>query len=146
MTVFAVVATRIALSSLFAIQGSALFVKKYNWLMFHANVVYALVFLGIAYPATALLPDAYKLYGYLLADLIAHIPTYWYKHWGMCRYIGRPSYGVAALWTGATLCVLFAPLTHGLLYLAALALIATPTSLRAIRNLYQQLRSPYASS
>ncbi|MDW8270381.1 MAG: hypothetical protein RMN24_14570, partial [Anaerolineae bacterium] len=70
MAVFAVVATRIALSSLFAIQGSALFVKKHNWLMFRANVAYAVVFLAIAYPAAALLPNAYKLYGYLVADLI----------------------------------------------------------------------------
>lgn len=140
MAVFALVATRIALSSLFAIQGSALFVRKYNWLMFQANVAYAVVFLTIAYPLTALLPADHKLYGYVAADLIAHIPTYWYKHWGMRRYIGRPAYGVAALWTGATLCVLFAPLTHGLLYLVALTLFANPMSLGALRSLYRQLR------
>lgn len=141
MIVFAILATRITLSALFAIQGSALYVKQQNLLMLWANVIYGIVFVLAAYLTAAYLPSEYKLYGYVAADLAAHLPTYWLKHWGMRRFIGRPAYGITALWTGATLCALFAPIVSGWLYLFAVALLLNPVSLRELRALYTRLRA-----
>lgn len=138
---FSITVSRILLSALFAIQGSALYVMKQNWLMLKANIAYGIAFVAVAYPATAFLPQEYKLFGYLMADLIAHFPTYWYKHWGMRQHIGRPSYGITMLWTGATFCVLFAPLAGWWLYLMAGVLMLNPLSLRELRALYRSLRA-----
>ncbi|MEM4168109.1 MAG: oligosaccharide flippase family protein [Candidatus Caldarchaeum sp.] len=146
LTTFAILATRVTLSALFAIQGSALYVKKHNMLMLWTNIVYGVVFLAMVYPLVALLPQEYKLYAYVSADLIAHLPTYWYKHWGMRRYIGRPAYGITALWTGATLCVLFAPITSAWLYGLATVLMLNPWSLRELRALLRSIRGSAAAA
>jgi PST family polysaccharide transporter len=145
MMAFSITAARILLSALFAIQGSALYVKKQNWLMLKANIAYGVTFVVVAYPATAFLPQEYKLFGYLVADMIAHFPTYWYKHWGMRRYIGRPSYRITAIWTAATFCALFAPIIGEWLYLPAVVLMFNPLSLRELRALYRDMRAARAT-
>lgn len=138
---FAWAGTRILLSALFAIQGSALVVKGYNWLMLRANLAYAVVFLGLCYGLLPWLPAEDRLAGFLIADLAAHVPTYVYKHWGMTRFVRRPDYRVTVLWTMAMLCALFAPLTYYWLYAASALLLFNPLSVRQLRVIINSLRS-----
>ena len=145
MTAFCIIATRIILSALFAIQGSALYVVKQNWIMLKANIVYGVTFLVLVYPLTAYLPQEYRLYGYLITDLIAHLPTYWYKHSGMRQHIGRPLYRTAIMWTAASLCALYAPIVGIWLYALAAGLLFNPRSLGELRRLYSMLRPARAS-
>lgn len=140
LAAFAWAGARMLLSALFAIQGSALIVKGYNWLMLRANLAYALVFLGLCYGVLPWLPAEYRLVGFLIADLIAHMPTYWYKHWGMTRFVRRTDYRVTVLWTMAMLCALFAPLTHYWLYAVSAMLLFNPLSGRRLLAVLTALR------
>ncbi len=135
LLVFFLVALRLQLSSLFAIQGNALFIKGHNLVLLQTNLVYIVIFIGLGFVALWLLPTEYRLLGYAAVDLVAHLPTYWLRHWGMTRYIGRPDYRVSMLWIGATVCGLLAPLLHvGLLGVMVL-LLFHPLSLKALRQL-----------
>lgn len=141
LVVFAWAGTRMLMSALFAIQGAALMVKGYNWLLLRANLAYAVLFIGLCYGMLPWLPQEYRLVGFLLADFAAHLPTYWYKHWGMARYVQRPAYREAVLWTGAMACALFAPLSSYWLYALSAALILNPLSLRRLRALMGKVRT-----
>ncbi len=142
---FTLLGTRLLLSALFAIQGNALYVRQQNRLMLYANLAYIGVLVVLGSAMVWLLPAAYKLYGYLIADLIAHVPTYVIKHWGMVRHIGRPNYQIAAVWTVAMLCLLTAPVVSGWLYLVGAALLLTPVSRRRLRTLAHELRASAAA-
>ncbi|MCS6923468.1 MAG: oligosaccharide flippase family protein [Fimbriimonadales bacterium] len=126
---------RLLLSALFAIQGSALMVKGYNWLLLRANLAYALLLAGIGYSVLPWVPQEYRLVGFLAADLAAHLPTYWYKHWGMTRFVQRADYRIASLWTAAMLIALFAPLTSYWLFGVSALLLLNPHSVRRLRVL-----------
>jgi O-antigen/teichoic acid export membrane protein len=135
LAIFAIVALRLQLSSLFTIQGNALSVKGHNLILIYTNLIYILIFLGLGFIGLWLLPPAHRLLGYAVADLVAHLPTYWLRHRGMTRYIGRPDYRVSILWIGATACGLLAPLIHGGLLAVMVLLLLHPLSLRAFRQL-----------
>ncbi|MCS6922997.1 MAG: oligosaccharide flippase family protein [Fimbriimonadales bacterium] len=141
LVVFAWAGARVLLSALFAIQGSALMVKGYNWLLLRANLAYAIIFVGLCYSVLPWLPQEHRLVGFLLADFTAHLPTYWYKHWGMARYVQRPAYREALLWTAAMLSALFAPLLSYWLYGVAAALLLNWFSLRRLRALFGSVRT-----
>lgn len=139
LTVFTWAGARVLLSALFAIQGSALMVKGYNWLLVRANLAYAILLVGICYGALPWITPEYRLMGFLIADIVAHLPTYWYKHWGMTRFVQRPAYRVALLWTSAMLCALFAPMTSYWLYVLSVLLMLHPSSWRQLRVLGSSL-------
>ncbi|MCS7209774.1 MAG: oligosaccharide flippase family protein [Fimbriimonadales bacterium] len=141
LTAFGWAGARVLLSALFAIQGSALIVKGYLWLMLRANLAYAVLFLGLCYGVLPWLPLEYRLVGFLIADFVAHLPTYWYKHWGMTRFVQRPDYGITVLWSVAMLCALFAPLLGYWLYGASALLLLNPLSVRRLRELAGSLRA-----
>jgi len=135
LMVFTINGTRMLLSALFAIQGSALFVIKKNWLMFKANIAYALLFFPLAYIGMLLAPKEYRLFVFNLADLVAHFPTYWYKHWGMRQYLGRVDYRITSLWTVGGTAAIFAPWLGWWLYGVTIVLMAHPASFRQLREL-----------
>jgi len=148
LVVFVLVALRLQLSSLFAIQGNALFIKGHNLILLYTNLTYILIFLGLGSIALWLLPEEHRLLGYAVADLVAHLPTYWLRHLGMTRYIGRPDYRVSMLWIGATACGLLAPLIHGGLLGVMVLLLLHPLSLKAFRQIrsFKQLADQSRSS
>lgn len=132
---------RLLLSALFAIQGSALVVKGYNRLLLRANLVYALLFVGLCYSVLPWLSPEYRLLGFLVADLVAHMPTYWYKHWGMTRFVQRADYRVAGMWAVAMLSALFAPLGSYWLYGFSAIMLLNPLSVQRLRALARSLRA-----
>lgn len=140
MQVFSISAARVLIGGLFALQGSALAVKKLNWVSVRGNVVFVTVLLSGSYLAVAKLPDAYKLIGFLASDFAAFTASYVYKNHYLARYIGRPRYGIAPLWNAAMLCALFAPVVSWWLYAPAAILLLNPYSLREQRRLFQNLR------
>ncbi|MCS6923667.1 MAG: oligosaccharide flippase family protein [Fimbriimonadales bacterium] len=141
LQVFSLGATRLLLSGLFALQGSALAVKKLNWVSVRGNIVFAIVLVAGAYLAVAYLSSPYKLTGFLVADLSAFTASYLYKNYYLARYIGRPRYGAALLWTVSAICALFAPTVSGWLYLIAAAFLVNPFSYRELRALVRELRA-----
>lgn len=140
MWVFSLSAARVQISGIFALQGSALAVKKYNWVSVRGNIIFAIVLLGSSYAAVVWLPAPYKLFGFLIADMFAHLCSYLYKNQFLRRYIGTPDYRVALLWLVTLLCALFAPVISWWLYVPALLLVAHPYSLQTLRSLYLSLR------
>ncbi len=140
LQVFSISAARVLISGLFALQGSALAVKKLNWVSLNGNIVFAILLLGGSYLAVTLLPAPYRLFGFLAADFVAFMAAYLYKNYYMARYIGRPSYGVAFLWTVAMLCALGAPILSYWLYLPTAIFLLNPYSVREMRQIYLQMR------
>lgn len=140
MQVFSWCAARLLISGLFALQGSALAVKKLNWVSVRGNIAFAIVLVGGSYLAVRYLPAETKLFGFLAADFAAFTVSYLYKNYYLTRYIGRPRYGAAPLWVMAMLCALFAPVVSGWLYALTAVLLLNPFSLREMRQLYQSLR------
>lgn len=136
--VFILLSIRMLFSALFAIQGNALYVRKQNMLMLYANTAYIILFLTLGCTGVWLLPMKYKLYGYAVADFIAHLPTYWIKHWGMVRYIASPNYRVTVTWTASMLCMLVAPIVSWWLYVPAVVLLLLPSSREQLSRLYQE--------
>ena len=141
MMVYAIAGTRTLLSALFAIQGSALFVIKKNRLMLKANIAYVLLFFPLAYVGMLLAPKEYRFFVFNIADLIAHFPTYWYKHWGVRQYLGRVDYRTTSLWTVGGTAALLAPWLGWWLYGITAVLLMHPASLRQLRELYHSYRS-----
>jgi PST family polysaccharide transporter len=143
---FIILAVRLLLSALFAIQGNALYVRGQNLLMLYANIAYIVLFVGLGYAALLLIPEQYRLYGYVIADLIAHVPTYCLKHWGMVRYIRRPDYRVTVVWTASMIGLLVAPLVSWWLYVPSLALLLLPASRQQLKGLLRELRQHKSST
>lgn len=140
MQVFSLCAARLLVAGLFALQGAALAVKKLNWVSVRGNIAFAIILVGGSYLAVVYLPPASKLIGFLLADFSAFTVSYLYKNYYLARYIGRPRYGIAPLWTLAMLCALFAPVVSWWLYAPAVILLLNPYSLREMRAIVQNLR------
>ncbi len=140
LQVFCISAARVLISGLFALQGSALAVKKLNWISLHGNIVFAILLLGGSYLAVTQLPAPYRLFGFLAADFVAFMAAYLYKNYFMARYIGRPTYGAAFLWTIAMLCAVCAPILSYWLYLPTAIFLLNPYSVREMRQIYLQMR------
>jgi len=141
MMVFTIVSTRTLIGALFAIQTSALLVKKQTTLILKANTIYAVLLVSLTYIGLTIAPQEYKLLAFNCADLIAILPGYWMRHAGVRRHIGRVRYGATLLWTGGLTAALAAPWLGWWLYLIAAALLAQPASLRQMRELYRTIRA-----
>ena len=77
---------------------------------------------------------------FVLADHIAHIPTYWYDMYGVRKHIGRVDYRIILLWLVAAQIALFAPLIGYWLYLVAIGLLLHPRSLRELGEIARTLK------
>lgn len=140
LKVFSFSAARVLVSGIFALQGSALAVKKYNWVSVQGNIAFAIVLLGGSYFAVKILPEPYKLFGVLMADFTAFMVGYLYKNYYLARLIGRPNYGITPLWTLAMLFALLAPVLSFWFYVPAAVLMLMPQSVRELHQLYLHLR------
>ncbi len=137
---FGLAAARLQIFVLFAMQGYTITVRKYLWVPLRAVVAHMLIFFALAATAAVYLPQDYKIVGYLLADIIAHLVNHAFHHYYFQRLIGRANFGIAPMWTVAFICALFAPVFSEWLYLSTVALVINPWSLREIRNLIQMFR------
>jgi len=108
--------------------------------MLHANIAFAITFGLLATVLMIGLPPSYRLYGYLAAEFIAHLPNYLIIDRRIRQIIGSPDYRVVCLWIGAITCLLIAPLVSGWFYLMGLSLLLSPLSRRQIARHYDQLR------
>lgn len=144
MWVFCFSATRVQISAIFALQGSVLAVKKYNWVSVKGNTIFAISFIIFSYAAVILSPSEYKLLGFVVADTFAHIISFLYKNYYLRLHIGIPDYRGAILWLTAMLMAVFAPMISWLLYLPAALILLHPLSRRSLQNLYHSYRKPSA--
>jgi len=85
-------------------------------------------------------PLAYAPLVFVLADHIAHIPTYWYDMYGVGKHIGRIDYRVILLWVIAAQVALFAPLIGYWLYIVVIGLLLHPRSLEKLREMAHILK------
>lgn len=140
LSIFAILGIRHLLAALFSVQGMALYVKKENLIMLYANIAFALSLVICAVGLMSFLPPPYRLYGFLAAEFVAHLPNYYLVDRGFRRAIGKPEYFAVTLWIVAFSLALVAPLVSGWLYLAAGLLLLFPPSWRQIRRLSRELR------
>jgi PST family polysaccharide transporter len=146
MITFIILCTRMLLSANFGIIARALHVCGMNMTMIYANILYAISAATLCYTALHLVPQQYRLYSYLLADMFAHLPTYYLIHRGMTRYIGRPNYRVTAIWTAAMIGLTAAPVVSWWLYVPSLALLLLPASRQQLKVLLRELRQHKSST
>jgi hypothetical protein len=133
-------ASRVLLSSVFGVQTQALYVIGQNWLKFKANLAFAVSLIAVSGVLVGVAPLAYAPLVFVLADHIAHIPTYWYDMYGVRKHIGRIDYRVILIWLAATQAAVFAPLVSNWLYLITIGLLLHPASLISLRGVYKSLR------
>ena len=133
-------ASRILLSSVFGVQTQALYVVGQNWLKLKANLAFAVSLIAVSGVLVGVAPLAYAPLVFVLADHIAHIPTYWYDMYGVRKHIGRIDYRVILIWLAATQAAVFAPLVSNWLYLVTIGLLLHPASLISLRGVYKSLR------
>ena len=134
------IASRVLLSSIFGVQTQALYVIGQNWLKFKANLAFAVSLIAVSGVLVGVAPLAYAPLVFVLADHIAHIPTYWYDMYGVRKHIGRIDYRVILIWLAATQAAVFAPLVSNWLYLVTIGLLLHPASLISLRGVYKSLR------
>jgi O-antigen/teichoic acid export membrane protein len=135
-----VMASRVLLSSVFGVQTQALYVIGQNWLKFKANLAFAVSLIAASGVLVGVAPLAYAPLVFVLADHIAHIPTYWYDMYGVRKHIGRIDYRVILIWLAAVQAAVFAPLVSNWLYLITIGLLLHPASLISLRGVYKSLR------
>jgi len=135
-----VMASRVLLSSVFGVQTQALYVIGQNWLKFKANLAFAVSLIAASGVLVGVAPLAYAPLVFVLADHIAHIPTYWYDMYGVRKHIGRIDYRVILIWLAAAQAAVFAPLVSNWLYLITIGLLLHPASLISLRGVYESLR------
>jgi PST family polysaccharide transporter len=135
-----VMASRVLLSSVFGVQTQALYVIGQNWLKFKANLAFAVSLIAASGVLVGVAPLAYAPLVFVLADHIAHIPTYWYDMYGVRKHIGRIDYRVILIWLAAAQAAVFAPLVSNWLYLITIGLLLHPASLISLRGVYKSLR------
>ena len=140
LTAFTILGITTMLASLFSIQGWALFVKSYNWLVFRANASGAASMFIFAYLALSLSPGQSSLVAFCLAELVSFLPVFWIQHHGVRKHIGRVEYRLSVIWLIAVVCALLAPWLGWWLYLIAAALLGQPASLQQMRELYRAIR------
>jgi len=128
-------ASRVLISSVFGVQTQALYVIGQNWLKVKVNAVFAVVLMTVSGLLVSTAPVAYAPLMLVLADHVAHIPTYWYDMYGVRKYIGRIDYRVILLWLLAAQLALFAPLVGSWLYIVAIGVLLYPRSLREFREM-----------
>jgi len=132
---YIVMASRVLLSSVFGVQTQALYVIGQNWLKFRANLAFAVMLIVSSGVLVGVAPPEYASLMFVLADHIAHIPTYWYDMSGVRKHIGRIDYRVILLWVIAAQIALFAPLIEYWLYIVVIGLLLHPRSLREFREM-----------
>jgi O-antigen/teichoic acid export membrane protein len=135
-----VMASRVLLSSVFGVQTQALYVIGQNWLKFKANLAFAVSLIAASGVLVGVAPLAYAPLVFVLADHIAHIPTYWYDMYGVRKHIGRIDYRVILIWLAAAQAAVFAPLVSNWLYLITIGLLLHPASLISLRGVYKSFR------
>jgi O-antigen/teichoic acid export membrane protein len=135
-----VMASRVLLSSVFGVQTQALYVIGQNWLKFKANLAFAVSLIAASGVLVGVAPLAYAPLVFVLADHIAHIPTYWYDMYGVRKHIGRIDYRVILLWAIAAQVALFAPLIGYWLYIVVIGLLLHPRSLEKLREMAHTLK------
>jgi PST family polysaccharide transporter len=140
MMSFIIVCTHMLLAATFGIMARALHVCGMNLTMIYANIVYAIAAVILGYTVLHLVPQQYRLYSYLLTDMLAHLPNYWLIHMAVVRHIGRPDYRVTAIWTAAMIGLSAAPVVSWWLYVPSLALLLLPASRQQLKGLYRVLR------
>ncbi len=135
-----VMASRVLLSSVFGVQAQALYVIGQNWLKVKVNAIFAVVLMAASGLLVGTAPVDYAPLMFVLADYIAHIPTYWYDMYGVRKHIGRVDYRIILLWLVAAQIALFAPLIGYWLYLVAIGLLLHPRSLRELGEIARTLK------
>jgi PST family polysaccharide transporter len=135
-----VMASRVLISSLFGVQTQALYVIGQTWLKVKANAAFAVLLMAASGLLVSIAPPAYAPLMFVLADHIAHIPTYWYDMTGVHKHIGRIDYRLILLWLVAAQAALFAPLVGYWLYIVAIGLLLHPLSVTHLRAIYGSLR------
>jgi len=138
-----VMASRVLLSSVFGVQTQALYVIGQNWLKFKANLAFAVSLIAVSGVLVGVAPLAYAPLVFVLADHIAHIPTYWYDMYGVRKHIGRIDYRVILIWLAAAQAALFAPLIGYWLYIVAIGLLVHPMSIQGARGIVRSLKRDY---
>jgi O-antigen/teichoic acid export membrane protein len=138
-----VMASRVLLSSVFGVQTQALYVIGQNWLKFKANLAFAVSLIAVSGVLVGVAPLAYAPLVFVLADHIAHIPTYWYDMYGVRKHIGRIDYRLILIWLAATQAAVFAPLIGYWLYIVAIGLLVHPMSIQGARGIVRSLKRDY---
>jgi len=138
-----VMASRVLLSSVFGVQTQALYVIGQNWLKVRANLAYAISLAAASVVLVGTAPVSLAPLMLVVADHIAHMPTYWYDLHGVRRYIGRVDYRLIVLWLAAALAALFAPLLGYWLYAVAGGLLLHPMSLRRLQTIIHAFKTDY---
>jgi PST family polysaccharide transporter len=140
---FAIYPNSILLSSTMMIETIYIlfvFIFLYIYTMLYANIAFAITFGLLATVLMIGLPPSYRLYGYLVAEFIAHLPNYLIIDRRIRKVIGSPNYRIVALWIGAITCLLIAPLVSWWFSLAGVLLLLSPPSRRQIAQHYKELR------
>lgn len=145
LLVFAILSIRYLLAAQFGVQGSALYVKKQNLTMLLANLAFAVALVLLSYGLMLLLPTPYRLYGFLAAEFLAHLPNYYLVDRGFRRTVGRPNYRLSMLWASIATCLILAPLVSYWLYLTAALMWLLPASRHQLGTLYREFRTDRAS-
>jgi len=117
-----------------------LYVVGQNWLKLKANLAFAVSLIAVSGVLVGVAPLAYAPLVFVLADHIAHIPTYWYDMYGVGKHIGRIDYRVILLWVIAAQVALFAPLIGYWLYIVVIGLLLHPRSLEKLREMAHILK------
>ncbi len=142
VAMFGLLATRSLLSTFTALQGSALVVLKKNFVLILVYILYAITFvvslLGLVY----LLPPSAKVYAYGVAEVAGMLATGIVRHWGYSKYVGKPDYRLATVWSVAFICAFFAPALGWWLYGITILLLLTPASRAQMVRVYQMLSPP----
>lgn len=138
---FAGLAIRYLLSSFYSLQATALQVIGKTRVLILTHALYIPLYFALTALGTALAPVEWKLLAFVAGELVAHTIVYVGSHWGFRRYVGRPNYLVAYLWTLGFSSWLLAPLIGwGWVGVGGLFFVH-PASLRALRRALAQLKS-----
>lgn len=136
----AILASEQLLTITFSAQAQALYVIRQPQVVTRAAAFFLVNLYASTALLTALFPAGWKVIGYGVAYYWAHLPNNIFLHRGICRYIGRPRYGVNLWWAVALSVALFAPVGY-YLPLLALSVFALPASRRALRDLRTELHA-----
>ena len=134
------IASRVLLSSIFGVQTRALYVVGQNLLKVKANAIFAVVLMAVSGLLVGTTPATYAPLMFVVADHLAHIPTYLYDMYGVGKHIGRIDYRVILLWVIAAQVALFAPLIGYWLYIVVIGLLLHPRSLEKLREMAHILK------
>jgi len=101
LSVFPLIAIGCLSNAMFNLHSSVLYLLRRNLQVTWFHCIHIFLFAGSA----ALLVPRIGFPGYGWAE-VAALPSYLVIHWFLVRAIGKPSYGVAALWYSTVTCIL----------------------------------------